>query len=375
MTARADPMIFGAPMIPDAARLTALMAETLAAGWFSNGGALHMRLEQALTGRQRPEDAVALASSGTMALMLALKLGGLKPGGEVITSPLGFAATAQAIEWCGLVPVFADVEPETLTLCPLAARAAMTPRTVAILPVHMLGVPCDVWAFDRLCREHGLWLAYDAAHAFDIVLDGQPIGSFGDCSAFSLHATKILHTGEGGFVVARRAQVDSLRQLRNFGFRNGRAAGPGINGKMSELNAAMGLALLPDLAAEVATRKALRLVYDAALAGVPGLRLHRQRPEASVSAGYYTLRLAPAARARLHAALAEAGIMARDHFPLLCGPGTPWPSAQIVTGGVGPPVAPALAPEILCLPLHGRLSASAAAHIAGVVRRTLEEAA
>ncbi|WP_112312375.1 DegT/DnrJ/EryC1/StrS family aminotransferase [Pseudogemmobacter bohemicus] len=359
-------ILFGAPMLPDPARLAELTAGALAAAWLTNGGALHMRLEQALATTQAPGDAVSLTSSGTMALTLALMLGNLPPGAEVITTPLSFAATAQAIAGLGLVPVFADVDPVTLTLCPRAVEAAITPRTGAILPVHFLGVPCDVAALSGIAGRHGLWLVYDAAHAYGVTVEGVPIGHFGDASAFSLHATKIMHTVEGGFVVTRAESATNLRRMRNFGLEQGRPTGPGLNGKLSELHAAMGLALLPGLPEELAARNALRRVYDRALAGLPGLSLQGGKPAAP---GYYSLRLAPDLRAGLHLALAEQGIFARDHFPLLCGPGTCWQGQRIITAGGGPALAPGLAPQILCLPFHGRITASDAQRVCEAVTR------
>lgn len=358
-----SPVFFGAPMLPDPDHLAALMAEALAAGWLTNGGTLHMRLERAITENQAPGDVASLTSSGTMALTLALMLGDLPRGAEVITSPISFAATTQAIAGLGLVPVFADVDPETLTLCPGAVEAAITPRTAAILPVHFLGVPCNVAALEVLARRHSLWLVYDSAHAFGSSIGGVPISNFGDASAFSLHATKLLHTAEGGFVVTRAGKAESLRRMRNFGLEQGRVTGAGLNGKMSELHAAMGLALLPSLASEVAGRKALRQIYDRSLAKLPGLRLHAGGESVGGGVGYYSLRLAPSLRARLHLALAEEGIFARDQFPLLCGPGTAWEDSEIVTVEGRSPIAPSLAPEILCLPLHSRVTAEAANRI------------
>ena len=369
-----DIVTIGAPMLPDPARLAALMAEASAAGWFANGGALHCRLEQALARDHcSAGQYLALTASGTMALMLALRLGGLPEGAEVITSPLSFAATVQAISWCGFRPVFADVEPETLTLCPRAVEAAITPRTAAILPVHFLGAPCDVVGLAEVARRYRLWLTYDAAHAFGVTLNGQPIAAFGDATTFSLHATKVLHTGEGGFVVAGKGEAAArLRRLRNFGLEAGRMTGPGINGKLSEVQAAMGLALLPDLPGEIAARHTLRARYDAALTGIRGIRLLTGRAGASPALTTYALRMAPALRARLNRALAEGRVLARDHFPLLCGPGTIWPEAQIVTTSAAP-VAPLLGQEVLCLPFHGRVADSDADRIASIVKRVAQE--
>ena len=369
------PLAFGAPMIPDPVRLAEITAEALSAGWLTNGGALHLRLERALATHAAAGDTVSLVSSGTMALLLGLGLGNLPQGSEVITTPLSFAATAQAIAWSGLVPVFADVDPVTLTLCPKAVEAAITPRTSAILPVHFLGVPCDVGALAAIAERHGLWLLYDAAHAFGMTFNGQPIGSYGDASAFSLHATKILHTGEGGFVVTRAQLSRELRRMRNFGLEGGLPVGCGLNGKMSELHAAMGLALLPDLTAELTARQNLRHAYDAALGGIEGLRPHPTRRGASERLGTYALRLPPDRRERLHSALAQKGIFARDHFPLLCGPGTYWPDAEIVTGDGRPPVASRVGPEILCLPLHGRVTAGDVARIGEIAARVCGEKA
>nr|WP_162467593.1 aminotransferase class I/II-fold pyridoxal phosphate-dependent enzyme [Ketogulonicigenium vulgare] len=154
----------GAPMLPDLPRYTALLSEAIDAAWLTNGGVLHQRLEMALAA-DLPGRTVGLAASGTTALMMALQLGDLPPGAEVITPAISFAATAQVIRWCGFQPVFVDVQPDSLNICPDAVRAAITPRTAAIMPVHLLGQPCDTDALADIARQHRLWLGYDAAHA------------------------------------------------------------------------------------------------------------------------------------------------------------------------------------------------------------------
>lgn len=361
-------VVFGAPMLPDPARLLVLIEEAMSTGWLTNGGVLHDRLERAL-GHLVGNHDLALVSSGTMALMMALRLGNLPEGAQVITSPLSFPATVQAIEWCGFRPVFADIEPDTLSLCPRAVEAAITDNTAAILPVHLLGVPCDVNALAALAQRHGLWLVYDAAHAFGLRFDGRPIAHYGDASAFSLHATKLLHTAEGGYVTASSAEVAGrLRSMRNFGLETGRMNGPGINGKLCELQAAMGLALLPGLSVEIAAREVLRIRYDTIFADMPGIRPQTTRRGASSSLTLYGLRIDPALRAPLAAAFADVGIGVRDPFPLLCGPGTPRPDARIVTTAAEP-VAPAVASGLLCLPFHGRVMPEHVARIASVAHR------
>ncbi|MDO5647479.1 DegT/DnrJ/EryC1/StrS aminotransferase family protein [Paracoccus sp. (in: a-proteobacteria)] len=354
----------GQPIVPDPVRLAALMGESLAAGWLTNGGPLHQRLERAIAPRLGG-GSIGLVSSGTMALMVALRLGDLPPGAEIITPAISFAATAQAIAWCGFRPVFADVDPDTLTLCPDAARAAITPRTAAILPVHFLGHPCDLDGLAAVARDAGLWLAYDAAHAFGLTVQGRAISEWGDASAFSFHATKLFHTGEGGAVVLPPpGQTQRIARLRNFGLSNGRMAGPGINAKLPESAAAMGLAVLPELDAEIAARGRLRAAYDAAL---PGMGQHRARAGVSDSLLYYALRLPPARRASAVAALADARILARDTFPLLCGPGTCFPDAPIITARTEP-TAPTVAPQVMALPFHGGVTDTDVARIGAILR-------
>lgn len=367
-----DPNIvtIGAPMLPDPVRLAGLMNEIIESGWFTNCGSLHNRLEQALAGiaGNRP---LQLVSSGTMALMQALRLGNLPEGAEVITSPLSFAATVQAIAWCGFRPIFADVDPETLTLCPRAVEAAVTPRTAAILPVHLLGVPCDVEGLDQVARRHGLWLAYDAAHAFGLTLSGRPIADHGDATAFSLNATKVLHTGEGGFVVTRdSSEAERLSMSRNFGLKAGQMVGQGTNGKLSEAHAAIGLALLPDLPAEIAARERLRASYDAVFSDLPGLRIQPTRKGASDGLTMYALRLPPSRRDQLHHELAQQGIRTRNGFPVLCGPGTAWPDAPIATASSAP-VAPVVGPEVICLPFHARVTPAHVAQMADIAGKVI----
>ncbi len=366
------PVTIGAPLMPDRQRLFALLDEAMDNGWLTNCALLHNRLEAQLKHWLGGVE-VSLLSSGTMALMMALRLGDLRPGAEVITSPLSFPATVQAIEWCGFKPVFADVEPDYLTLDPQAVEAAISPRTAAILPVHLLGVPCDLGALADVAGKHGLWLAYDAAHAFGVKVHGRSIAEYGDASAFSLHATKLLHTAEGGFLCSPHADAaERARTMRNFGIEAGRMTGPGINGKLSELHAAMGLALIEELPREIAARDALRRAYDTIFEAVPGMRPHPGRVEARASLTFYGVRAEPRLRARFHGALARENIAARDHFPLLCGAGTAFPQAVIVTAD-GEAVAPRQGCELLCLPFHGGVTEADVGRIARIARQCATE--
>jgi dTDP-4-amino-4,6-dideoxygalactose transaminase len=212
-------------------------------------------------------------SSGTTALMLLARALGLR--GEVIVPSFTFVATAHALEWLGLVPVFCDIDPESWTLDPRACEAAITPATSAILGVHLFGRPCDATRLREVADRHGLPLCFDAAHAFGCSHEGRAVGSLGTAEVFSFHATKAFHTFEGGAVTTARDDVASaLRLLRNFGFRGfDDVSRLGVNGKMPEVCAAMGLSNLEAFGTIVVRAMATFDAYRAELAGLPGLRL------------------------------------------------------------------------------------------------------
>ncbi|WP_168219768.1 DegT/DnrJ/EryC1/StrS family aminotransferase [Pseudotabrizicola formosa] len=369
MSERPGPIVFGRPLMPRQQDLEQLLGPVFGSAQLTNGGALHDRLEAAL--RQDLGGHVSLVSSGTMALMLALRLGNLARGGEVITPPLSFAASVQAIDWCGFRPVFADVEPAFGTLCPLAVETAITPRSVAILAVHFQGIACDVAALEDIARRHGLWLVFDAAQAPDIELSGRNICLSGDASALSLHATKLLSTAEGGAVVLREAGLaPKLAQLRNFGLDGGQMTGPGINAKMSDLHAAFGLAVLPRVAQERAARRQLRRWYDAGFAGMPGASVLPPRPGSSESHLYYTLVMPSEQRDATIASLQADDILPRAPFPLLCGPGTMFEGA-VVHSSRARAVAQTLAGHYLSLPLYGAMGRAGVDRVVKAVRRVL----
>lgn len=364
----------GQPMTPDPDRFSALCAEIFTSGWYSNGGQLHSRFENALTARlgvNAQSGALTLTSSGTMALMMALHLGNLPQGAEVITTPLSFPATAQAIAWCGFTPVFADVDPDRLTLCPKAVERAITPRTAAILGVHLTGIPCDTEGLEAISRKHKLWLAYDGAQSPDIQLPGGPLWRKGDVTALSLHATKLLHTCEGGIVITPdNRHKPRLSRMRNFGMQNDSPKTRGTNGKMSELHAAMGLALLPDLDAEMEHRRELRAHYDAALNDHPDIKLHSFPDLASASLLYYAVRIPADRRNAARAALLSKGILSRPGFPLLCGPNTVFSNSEIHSAEAHP-VALKVGQEVLCLPLHSKVSPADTKRIAKTLKSTI----
>lgn len=237
----------------------------------TNGGAFHKKLEETLCSYLGVKY-ISLFNNGTSALVTALQALNLK--GEVITTPYSFVATANAIIWNNLKPVFVDIDKETLNIDPLKIEAAITERTSAILPVHCYGNPCDVDAIENLASRHGLKVIYDAAHAFGVKKSsGNSVLNYGDLSILSFHATKVFNTFEGGAIVSHdKSTKDRIDQLKNFGFINeSSVVHVGLNGKMSEVNAAFGMLQLSKVDQEIERRRLVSERYKARLNKVNGI--------------------------------------------------------------------------------------------------------
>ena len=361
---------FGRPIIPSPERIAELYTESISAGWLTNSGPLHNQFEKAIS-LWFDSNETFLTSSGTMALMIGLHAGNLEKGAEVITSPLSFAASAHAIYWSGFTPVFADICPKTMTLSVDSVAAAITPNTKAIMPVHFLGQACEVDKLSELAKRHNLWLLYDACHAFGTTINGNSISNYGDASAFSLHATKLLHSGEGGALVLNSSKNGiKIPQIRNFGLSGGKPIKFGINGKLPEASAAVGLAVMDLVDDEIIARKALRRKYNALLSDLPNLNVVSSQRGVSDNLIYYAIRIPPSKRAACVVGLAEIGVLARDYFPLLCGPGTAFPNHAIASSH-NTPVAPIVAPEIICLPFHSGVDDESVVCIANIIKSKL----
>jgi len=247
------------------------LQEIWASGQLTNNGPLTLRLRDALEDFLGVENLLPVAN-GTLALQLAIKALNLK--GEIITTPYSYVATTNAILWEGCDPVFVDVDPLTFCIDPALIEAAITPKTSAILATHVYGYPCDVQKIEAIAAQYGLKVIYDAAHAFGVKLNGLSILEHGECSTLSFHATKLFHTGEGGAVVARDKDIHHrLLLMSKFGHvGEDDYLDIGINAKMSELHAAMGLAVLPSVTDIIAARRERSQWYDEMLEGLPLLR-------------------------------------------------------------------------------------------------------
>jgi len=361
------PVYVTRPLLPELAAYTESLREIWARRWLTNKGAFHDRLEAAL-GERLAAPNLSLVSSGTMALFLACRALGL--AGEAITTPLTSPATVSALIWCGLTPVFADIDPVALTLDPGAVERAITPRTSAIVGVHIYGMPCRLDDLSALAASRRLRLVYDAAHCFGTEVDGVPIARFGDAVAFSFHATKLFNTAEGGAVATPdpdlRRRIDLLK---NIGIAD-EVSVPvaGINGRMNELEAALGLANLELVDAERAGRAEIAAVYAERLAGVEGLAPFAIPPHVRNSHAYFVLRVAHPriSRDALCERLKAFNVFARRYFyPLVSD--QPFCRGLPSAAPANLPAATRAANEVLSLPLYGALGAGAAHRICDMI--------
>lgn len=253
--------------------------------WITNHGPLANELELQLKDYLGTPHLLFL-NNGTLALQIAIKALALK--GDVITTPFSYVATTSSIVWEGCRPVFVDIDQDSFNIDPAKIEAAITPNTSAILATHVFGNPCDIAAINTVAKKHKLSVIYDAAHCFGTTYKGQSVFNFGEISTASFHATKLFHTGEGGAVFTQQPELlKKLAYLRNFGHETPvEFAMVGINGKNSELHAAMGLSVLPHMPAILSKRKELSLHYDAVL---KNLRIKKQKiqKEAGYNYSYY----------------------------------------------------------------------------------------
>ncbi len=308
-------------------------------------------------------------NNGTIALQIALKALDIK--GEVITTPFSYVATTSSIVWENAHPVFADIDPVTFTIDASKIEAAITPRTSAILATHVYGVPCDTEAIDAIAKKYNLKVIYDAAHAFGVQYKGKNLLNYGDISTLSFHATKLFHTVEGGGIIAGDSEVaHRISYLRNFGH-NGQEAfwGLGINGKSSEIHAAMGLCVLPYLDEIISKRKAISELYDEIFLE-SGVSLQRpQIPEGTVyNYGYYVVFMKSEEQLlNVRDALNAEGIYPRRYF---------YPSLNqlpYINSTAHVPVSEDAACRALCLPLYHDLPHDAVEKICSVIARQVKK--
>lgn len=335
----------------------------------TNGGPFHKQLEHALCEYLGVEH-IALFCNGTIALVTALQA--LKISGEVITTPYSFVATSHSLLWNGIKPVFSDIDPDTFNLDPAKIEAAITPQTSAIMPVHCYGNSCDVEAIQKIADKYKLKVIYDAAHAFGVQDAGGSILRHGDLSILSFHATKVFTTFEGGAIVCPDAETKlHIDHLKNFGFVNEvTVVAPGINGKLSEFNAAFGLLQLKQIEQALARRGEIDSIYREQIDGIKGIRLAKINIDTTVNYSYFPILVEGdylLSRDELYQKLKDNNIFARRYFyPLI----SEFPMYQGMESSQSNnlPVANSLAEKVLCLPIYPELSQQDVTRVADVLR-------
>lgn len=364
-----EPLHVGQPNIGNREAFLANVEHILDKQWLTNNGPMVQEFEKRIAERLGVKHCVAMCN-GTIALEIAIRALGLS--GEVIVPSWTFVATAHALYWQGITPVFADIDPATHNLDPAAVRRMITPRTSGVIGVHLWGRAAAIDELQALADENRLKLMFDAAHAFGSSYNGQSIGRFGACEVFSFHATKSFNTMEGGAVATNDDDLaEAMRLMRNFGFKGyDNVIHPGTNGKMIEVCAAMGLANLVGFDAIIETNRRNHAAYKLTLAGIPGVRVLDFDPAERNSHHYVVLEVGDecaASRDEIIAALQEENILARKYF---------WPGCHAMQpySGLFPhaammlPQTVALAERVLVLPAGVSIAAEDVQIVGDVVR-------
>ena len=312
----AEPLHVGRPNIGEHKRFLARASDILDRGWLSNNGPLAQEFEQRIAKFLGVKHCVAICN-GTIALEIATRALDLK--GEVIVPSYTFIATAHALQWQEITPIFADIDPATHNLDPAAVRRMITPRTTGIIGVHLWGRPAPIVALQKIADEHALRLMFDASHGFGCTTGGTALGNFGECEVFSFHATKFFNTFEGGAVVTANDELaEKMRLMRNFGFHGyDNVIYSGTNGKMTEIAAAMGLTNLESIDEFVAHNRRNYERYRQYLDGIPGLQLLAYDEAESNNFQYIVVEVGPAfpvSRDRIVEILHAENVLARKYF-------------------------------------------------------------
>jgi dTDP-4-amino-4,6-dideoxygalactose transaminase len=347
------------PVLPKLQDLNSELEEIWKSGWITNMGQKHNAFESKLVDVLKVKN-VSLFNNGTIALLIALKALDLPYGSEVITTPFTFAATAHCIAWNGLVPVFCDIEPDTMCIDAKKIEKHITPKTSAILGVHVYGFPCDVKSIDQIAKKHNLKVIYDAAHAFSTEIDGQGIGTYGDITMFSFHATKLFNSVEGGCLTySNEALKHRIYNLRNFGIRSEELVEEvGINGKMNEIQAAIGLLNLGQFESEKHRRSFVKNYYNERLGAIKGIKLPKFTGNVTDSFQYYPILIEDSysiSRDKLHENFARENIVTRKYFYPLCSDYECYRNLES-SSVENLSVANYMKGRVLCLPYYGDLS-------------------
>ena len=346
------------PLLPPLEEFKPYLEDIWRRKWLTNNGYYHKELENALC-EYLGVPYISLFTNGTLPLICALQA--LRITGEVITTPYSFVATTHALWWTGIKPVFVDIDRRTGNIDPEKIEAAITPKTTAIMPVHVYGQPCEMERIQEIANTYGLKVIYDAAHAFGVEKEGKSLLVAGDMSTLSFHATKVYNTVEGGALVCQDAQTKQrIDYLKNFGFANETTVvAPGINGKMDELRAAYGLLSLKHVDEAIARRKQVALRYREALRQARGITFFEDRPGVKHNYSYFPIFINEKeygmSRDALYEKMKAAGIYGRRYFYPLISTFSTYRGLESARPS-NLPNAHKMAEEVICLPMHHGLS-------------------
>lgn len=355
------PITVTSPLLPDLQEFIPYLEDIWQRKWLTNQGHYHELLEQALCDYLKVPY-ISLFTNGTLPLMCALQA--LRITGEVITTPYSFVATTHALWWNGIKPVFVDIDPVTCNLDPDKIEAAITPKTTAIMPVHVYGNPCDTERIQAIADNYGLKVIYDAAHAFGVEVNNESVLNAGDMSTLSFHATKVFNTIEGGALICHSAEMKQrIDYLKNFGFEDEvTVVAPGINGKMDEVRSAYGLLNLKQVDAAIVQRIHIAELYIKGLTSVKGITtLNFERSTLNLKPNYSYFPIFVNAseygmtRDELYEKLKTHQIFGRRYFYPLISSFSTYKGLES-SAPENLPVATKVADSVICLPIYAGLT-------------------
>lgn len=346
------------PLLPDIEEFKTLLEKIWDSRWITNNGTFHQELEAALC-EYLKVPYISLFTNGTLPLITALQA--MRITGEVITTPYSFVATTHSLWWNGIKPVFVDIDPATGNMDPERIEAAITPRTTALMPVHVYGKPCDTVRIKEIADRYGLKVIYDAAHAFGVEVGGESVLNAGDMSTLSFHATKVYNTIEGGALVMHDAQTkQKIDYLKNFGFADEtEVVAPGINSKMDEVRSAYGLLALKQVDSAIEARRSVAVRYREALRNVEGISFFEDMPGVKHNYSYFPIFVDKEkygmTRDQLYFMMRDHNVMGWRYFYPLISSFSTYRGLESADP-LKLPNAVKMADSVICLPMHHGLS-------------------
>ena len=365
------PIYVTSPLLPSLEDFTFLLKEIWESKMLTNNGNFHQKLEEELA-KYLKVPYLSLFTNGTLPLITALQA--MRITGEVITTPFSFVATTHSLWWNGIKPVFVDIEPETCNLDPSKIEAAITPRTTAIMPVHVYGKPCKTKEIQEIANKYGLKVIYDAAHAFGVEINGESILNFGDMATLSFHATKVYNTLEGGALVVHDEQTKKrIDYLKNFGFASEtEVVAPGINSKVDEVRAAYGLLNLKQVDHAINSRRKVAIRYRDELQGVKGITFFNDIPGVRHNYSYFPIFINAEeygmTRDELYFKMKEYNVFGRRYFYPLISTFSTYRGLDSANPDTLP-VATQMSNNVICLPMHHALSENEVEYILQIIKK------